>query len=237
MSWIPCTLLAPKLLHTGLCLQPLILAHRNTCCQSFISKPSLRILSPLMWHAGPIPTHRPGSLLCVYPTFRKVNLQLTPPSSKVTSPVKPAWGLLPSTLSQQLAYLSLNDFFFLTSIYESILTTELWLLIYVSVSQKRQQTSHRQEACFIHCANVPGTWLFTEQQNTNNLFCSVARMRVFVHVCAQLCLTLCNPKDCSLPAYSVHGISQASILKWVAISSSRGSFWPRDGTHLLHYHW
>ena len=38
------------------------------------------------------------------------NLQLTPPSSKVTSPVKPAWGLLPSTLSQQLAYLSLNDF-------------------------------------------------------------------------------------------------------------------------------
>ena len=38
----------------------------------------------------------------------------------------------------------------------------------------------------------------------------------------QSCLTLCNPKDCSLPGSSVHGISQARILEWVAISSSRG---------------
>ena len=40
---------------------------------------------------------------------------------------------------------------------------------------------------------------------------------------AQLCLTLCNPMDCGPPASSVHGISQARILKWVAISFSRGS--------------
>ena len=38
----------------------------------------------------------------------------------------------------------------------------------------------------------------------------------------------CNPTDCSLPGSSVHGISQARILEWVAISSSRGSSWPRD---------
>ena len=37
---------------------------------------------------------------------------------------------------------------------------------------------------------------------------------------AQLCLTLCNPMDCSLPGSSVHGISQARILEWVAISFS-----------------
>ena len=44
----------------------------GTCaCQSLVLKTSLCILSPLMWHAGPIPTHRPGSLLCGYPTFRK----------------------------------------------------------------------------------------------------------------------------------------------------------------------
>ena len=36
--------------------------------------------------------------------------------------------------------------------------------------------------------------------------------------------------DCSLPGNSVHGILQARILEWVAISSSRGSSWPRDGT-------
>ena len=38
--------------------------------------------------------------------------------------------------------------------------------------------------------------------------------------------------DCSPPGSSVHEISQASILQWVAISSSRGSFPSRDGTCL-----
>ena len=42
--------------------------------------------------------------------------------------------------------------------------------------------------------------------------------------------TLCNPMDCSLPVSSVHGIFQASILEWVAISSSRESSQPRDRT-------
>ena len=38
---------------------------------------------------------------------------------------------------------------------------------------------------------------------------------------AKACLTLCYPMDCSLPGSTVHGISQARILEWVAISSSR----------------
>ena len=42
--------------------------------------------------------------------------------------------------------------------------------------------------------------------------------------------TLCNPMDCSLRGSSVHGILQARILKWVAISSSRGPSQPRDPT-------
>ena len=49
--------------------------------------------------------------------------------------------------------------------------------------------------------------------------------------CAQLCLTLCNPLDYSPPGFSIHGISQARILEWVAISSSRGSYWHRNWTH------
>ena len=40
---------------------------------------------------------------------------------------------------------------------------------------------------------------------------------------AKSCPTLCNPMDCSPSGSSVHRISQARILKWVAISSSRGS--------------
>ena len=34
---------------------------------------------------------------------------------------------------------------------------------------------------------------------------------------------LCDPVDCSLPGFSVHGIPQARMVEWVAISSSRGS--------------
>ena len=40
----------------------------------------------------------------------------------------------------------------------------------------------------------------------------------------------CIPMDYSLPGSSVHEISQARTLEWVAISFSRGSFQPRDGT-------
>ena len=36
----------------------------------------------------------------------------------------------------------------------------------------------------------------------------------------QLCLTLCDPMDCSLPGSSVHGILQARVLEWVAIAFS-----------------
>ena len=44
----------------------------------------------------------------------------------------------------------------------------------------------------------------------------------------QLCLTLCDPMDCSLPSSSVLGIFQARILGWVAISFTRGSSPSRD---------
>ena len=49
---------------------------------------------------------------------------------------------------------------------------------------------------------------------------------------AQSCPTLCNPMDCSLLGFSVHGIFQARILEWVTILFSRGFSWPRDCTHI-----
>ena len=52
---------------------------------------------------------------------------------------------------------------------------------------------------------------------------------------AQLCLILCNPMDCSLPGFSVHGILQARILEWVTISFSRGSSRPRDQTQVSRF--
>ena len=51
---------------------------------------------------------------------------------------------------------------------------------------------------------------------------------------AQSCPTLCSSMKCNLPGSSVLGIFQARILKWVAISSSRGSFLPRDRTQVCY---
>ena len=49
---------------------------------------------------------------------------------------------------------------------------------------------------------------------------------------AQSCLTLCNPMDCSLPGFSIHGIFQARVLEWVATPFSWGSSQPRDQTRV-----
>ena len=51
---------------------------------------------------------------------------------------------------------------------------------------------------------------------------------------AQLCPTLRDPMDSSLPGSSVHGILQAIVLEWIAIPFSRGSSWPGDRTQVSH---
>ena len=49
----------------------------------------------------------------------------------------------------------------------------------------------------------------------------------------EMCLTLCDPMDSSLPGSSVHGFLQARILEWVAISFSQRSSLLRDQTRIL----
>ena len=67
-----------------------------------------------------------------------------------------------------------------------------------------------------------------------------------VCVCVQLCPSLCTSVDYSPSGSSVHGVFQARILELIAVSSFRGSFWPRDQTHVsciscigsqVLYHW
>ena len=50
----------------------------------------------------------------------------------------------------------------------------------------------------------------------------------YMRLVVQLCLTLCDPLDCSLSDSSVHEIFQTRILECVAISFSRGSSQPKD---------
>ena len=65
-------------------------------------------------------------------------------------------------------------------------------------------------------------------------------------LCLQACLTLCDSMDCSPPSSYVHGVFQARILEWIAISSSRKSSQPKDQTGIscasclavrFFYHW
>ena len=51
---------------------------------------------------------------------------------------------------------------------------------------------------------------------------------------AQLCLTFCNPVECSPPGSSARGILQERILEWVVMPSSRWSSQSRDGTQASH---
>ena len=77
-------------------------------------------------------------------------------------------------------------------------------------------------SCFSH------VWLFA----TPWTMCVCVCVCVFCVLClvTQLCLTLCDLVDCSSPGPSVHGILQARTFEWVAIPSSRESFWLRDRT-------
>ena len=109
---------------------------------------------------------------------------------------------------------------------------------------------------WLHCSVLhPGAWLWPTPQkegptpdpswcSCTEILISLLRshsdiiMRAILPIVesgvAQSCLTVCDPMDCSLPGYSVHGIFQAIVLEWIAISFSRGSSWPRDRTQVSH---
>ena len=61
--------------------------------------------------------------------------------------------------------------------------------------------------------------------------CSEQHLKVKVIV-ARSCPTFRNPLDCSRAGSSVRGISQARILEWVALLSTRGPSQPKDRTHI-----
>ena len=75
------------------------------------------------------------------------------------------------------------------------------------------------------------------------LLLSLLILPPIVYSYGETLLVFCDPMDCSLQGSSVHGISQARILEWVAISCSKGSVLPTQGSNpcLLHcrriYHW
>ena len=83
---------------------------------------------------------------------------------------------------------------------------------------QEDEMTHLKNQC--HRDPLVFTWNY---HNIVNWLCMCAEL-------LQFCPTLCDLMDYSPPGSSVHGIFQARILEWVAISSSRGSSWPKDWT-------
>ena len=73
------------------------------------------------------------------------------------------------------------------------------------------RTTWRSALVFVYCfpSNFPPYFLAKPQGSESEV--------------AQSCLTLCDPMDYSLPGSAVHGIFQAIVLEWIAISFSSGS--------------
>ena len=106
----------------------------------------------------------------------------------------------------------------------------------------RQSPERTQERCFAE--NPLSSWGMSAQGWGGGEWTWAVNRSIYRHmhgalslgICSRSvawsCPTFCNPIDCSPSGSSVHGIVPVRILKWVAISSSRGSSQPRDGTYV-----
>ena len=89
---------------------------------------------------------------------------------------------------------------------------------------KHNWTENQRSFHWVHCIFVANV-VFSPSASV--MFRPILR---WICVCVQSCLNLCDPIDYSPLGCSVHGILQARMLEWVAISSSWGSSWSRDPT-------
>ena len=104
------------------------------------------------------------------------------------------------------------------------------VLEWVAISLSRGSSRPRDRNCVSYVSCIAG-FLTTEPlgklyKNQTDIRSQIPEVKV-----SQLCLTVCDPMDCSQPGSSVHEILQARILEWVAIPFSRGSSQPRMEPH------
>ena len=125
---------------------------------------------------------------------------------------------------------------FTFSFHRMQMTLSLAFLVWRKVYWSKRRVQFKSIRCsflfsFIESiATVPSEGALPLLTWRYNKFCLPLRFLIAWKM--KVCPTLCNPMDCSLPSPFVHGIFQARILERVAISSSMGSSWPRDWTHV-----
>ena len=129
--------------------------------------------------------------------------------------------------------ISLHLNFYFSPVYEGLGGFSLFFLtlfteILVGGSVSRTTKPRRQQRFRTFFAPLEeGKGMWRGREGEGGVWCHTG-LRSFT----QSCPTLCDPADCSPPGSSVHGIFQARILVWVAVSSSRGSSRPKDGTRV-----
>ena len=95
-----------------------------------------------------------------------------------------------------------------------------WKYVYLQSSCETRTGSQLSKVKWLHCPEKAHTIIMYESESESEV--------------PQSCLTLCDPMDCSLSSSSVHGIFQARMLEWIAISFSRGTSQPRNRTLVSH---
>ena len=107
---------------------------------------------------------------------------------------------------------------------------QTWILEWVAMLSSRGSSWPRDQTC-IACVSCISNRFFTTEQ--------LGKLHIKIYNTKYICITVCA---CSVMSKSwrpyglwsatvhgtLHGVSQARKLEWVAISSSRGSSWPRD---------
>ena len=79
------------------------------------------------------------------------------------------------------------------------------------------------------CAVKQAAWILSYKRGASSRCRGLNSLCLCACSVAQSCPSLCDPMDPSPPGSSIHGISQARVLEWVAISRSEGSSRPTQG--------
>ena len=134
-----------------------------------------------------------------------------------------------------------------------------WTFVLLLLFPERQDQSQLHSViCSGFVGTVPASdiWHIIPQSHWNDPGISIfhwkfsewikpvsATVQILCCLVTKSCLTLCYSMDCISPGSSVHEVSQAGILEWVALSFSRGFSWQRDQTCVscfgrqILYHW
>ena len=115
-----------------------------------------------------------------------------------------------------------------------------WVVFYIWNMAEQSQGRSQRWAVRLCPTQI---WERKVQEKSLGILCVCVFVCVCVCLVARLCLTLCDPMDCSPPGSSIHGISQGRLLGRVAVSFSRRIFLNQESNSCLLlerqilYHW